>query len=100
MLEHSYKEWLGKHVYGVLQSVNLPHHNLSCSNSISDVVLLDTNKFGLGVVDIVLGKINNTLAIGKHNNNTLWNTKLSNKTSQPSSFLHALSIDNVIDFYS
>jgi len=61
MLELSCKEWLGKHVSWILQSVNFIHHNLSYINTLSNEVVLNTNMLGLKVVNLILGKISNAM---------------------------------------
>jgi len=67
------------------------HDNISCSNSISDIMVLDSGMLGLGVMDIILSQMDSTLTIWKHCSDTLWNSKLYNKAFQPCSFLHSLS---------
>jgi len=43
--------------------VNFFHRNISCSNDVSDVLILDINMLDFGVACIVLSKTNSTLAI-------------------------------------
>ena len=63
MLELSNKERLGEYICRILQGMNFVHSNFSCSNSVFDVMVLDTDMLGLRVVDIVLGEVNSTLTI-------------------------------------
>ena len=39
------------------------HDNISCSNSISDIMVLDSGMLGLGVMDIILSQMDSTLTI-------------------------------------
>ena len=79
MLEPSNREWFGKHLCEIIQCMNFLHHNLSLCSNIPNKMILDTDIFGLEMINIILDQMNYTLTIREHNGSTLSNTKLNNR---------------------
>ena len=63
MLKPSIRERLGGHIYRILQGMKFLDSNLSCNSSIFSALILDTDMFGLIVIDIILGEMHSTLII-------------------------------------
>ena len=85
----------GKHVYKIICYMYLFHSNVSCSNSTSNIVVLDANMLGFGVISIILDEMDSTFSMWEYRSDSLWNTKLCKRTFQSSSFLHCFSYINV-----
>ena len=51
--------------------MNFLHHNVSCNNSISDEVVLDTDMLDLRMLGIIFVEMNSTLTIRKYSSDIL-----------------------------
>jgi len=63
MLELNNRKWLGEHVCRIICCTYLLYSEVSCYNNVSDIMVLDADMLGFGVIGITLGEMNNTLTI-------------------------------------